>query len=455
MTTPACFALRGEGTDTLEIDIYDYVGRGAEWSGGASAKGVRAKLKDAKDAKEIRLRINSSGGEVIDGYAIYNLLNEHPAKVVAHVDALAASIASIILMAADEIHVANNAFIMIHNPWGYGMGEADDLRSQADVLDKMRDQLADIYVERTGQSRAKILKMMADETYLTASEAKALGFADFVKPSKKGTQENAARAQAFAFVNLASLEHVPVELRERVESARQSFGSEQTPVQTPNVNPPSRAEDQEKKNRMDQLATLLAALGASDVNAAIARHQQLARIEHATGKSGDEAQGVLLAFKASHEKLPGVEAELVKAQSRIDELEGAAESQQLDTAIAQANAEKKLTPALEKDIRDQVASGDLTIKGAQFALKNLQPIAALQAKQPAGPTGSAAKQGEQNTAVVGAGEGQNAAGVATFNGKTFAEMSGPERVELHKADAGLFARMQASFKPVRKSADGK
>lgn len=452
-SAPMMFALRGEGTDTLEIDIYDYVGRGMEWYGGASAKGVRAKLKEAKDAKEIILRVNSGGGEVLEGFAIYNLLNEHKARVVAHVDALAASIASIIIMAADEIHVANNAYVMIHNPWGMGYGESDDLRAQADLLDKMRDQLADIYVERTGQARADVLQMMADETWLTASEAKSKGFADVVKSAKKGSPETAARARAsFAALNLADLDKVPAELRERVDAARQSFEGAKPPVQTSDTQPASRAEVSETK-RMDHLATLLAALGTTDATVAVNRIHQLIRIENATGKTGDEAQGILLAFKASHEKLPGVEAKLVDAQARIDQLEGAAEAQQLDAAIAQANAEKKLTPALEKDIRDQVASGDLTIKGAQFALKALQPIAALQQKQPAGPQG-AAKPGEQPAAAL-SGEGVNAAGVPTFNGKTFAEMSGPERVELHRADGALFARMQATFKPVRKPADSK
>jgi ATP-dependent Clp endopeptidase proteolytic subunit ClpP len=190
------FAIRGEGSETLEIDVYDVIGD--SWFGDAvTAKSVRASLKGAKNAKQITLRVNSAGGDVFDGFAIYNLLNEHPAHVVAHVDALAASMASVIVMAADEIHIAPNAMLMIHNPWTMAMGDAEDLRAGAELLDKLRGQIADAYVARTGLERDEVLALMDAETWMTAAEAKERGFVDVVKSAKKKSRDDAKALAAF------------------------------------------------------------------------------------------------------------------------------------------------------------------------------------------------------------------------------------------------------------------
>lgn len=212
------FALRGEGTDTLELDIYGQVGE-SFWYGGVSAQYVRQVLKQNSSAKNIKVRINSPGGDVIDGFAIYNLLKEHSAKVSVSIDALAASMASVIALAGDTISIAANAFYMIHNPWGVGMGESTDLRSLADLLDKMRDNIADVYVARSGLKRDEVLSMMDAETWLTGEEAKAKGFVDSVVENKPGKQATTKRA-AMAFAMADSFANVPAELREAVESQR-------------------------------------------------------------------------------------------------------------------------------------------------------------------------------------------------------------------------------------------
>ncbi len=200
MSNPGwAFGMKGLGTDVLDLDIYDDIGE-SYWGDSVSAKDVRAALKDSPNAKTIKLRVNSRGGDVFDGFAIYALLEAHPARVEAHVDGIAASMASIVIMAADEITVSAGAMIMIHNPWAFAMGEADDLRSTADLLDKMQGKSADVYVARTGMAREKIIEMMDAETWLTAEEAKAQGFADVIKPAKK-----AAQARALASINLDGL----------------------------------------------------------------------------------------------------------------------------------------------------------------------------------------------------------------------------------------------------------
>lgn len=203
------FHVRGEATDAMELDIYDVVGGGLLANGDASAKRIRAALKDAKQAKAITVRINSAGGNVLDGMAIYSQLKDHPAKVTVYVDALAASIASVIAMAGDEIVMAENAFMMIHNPYGLVVGDAEDMRHHAEVLDKMRASILDVYEARTGAKRAELEAAIDAETWMTADEAKERGFATRIVPLKK----KAGAEKAAAAWNLAPFANVPNEVR--------------------------------------------------------------------------------------------------------------------------------------------------------------------------------------------------------------------------------------------------
>lgn len=161
-----------------EADIYIYEDIGG-WFGGVTSKQFGDELRAlGTGVKTINVRINSAGGEVFEGVAIYNLLAQHPATVIAHIDGQAASIASIIAMAGDTIRVAESAFVMIHNPAGGVMGGSDDMRRMADTLDTIRGSMVDIYVERTKQPRAQIEAWMTAETWMTGDQALTNGFAD-------------------------------------------------------------------------------------------------------------------------------------------------------------------------------------------------------------------------------------------------------------------------------------
>lgn len=155
------------------IELYDEIGF---W--GTDARSFRSKLKDATG--DIRLRINSPGGDVFDGIAIYNDLLAYDGKVTVEVVGLAASIASIIAMAGDEIVIAENAMFMIHNAWTIGVGNRHDFADVATVLGKIDDALARTYAARTTTGVRSIKQMMDDETWLTAKEAKDAGFATSV-----------------------------------------------------------------------------------------------------------------------------------------------------------------------------------------------------------------------------------------------------------------------------------
>jgi len=130
------------------------------------------------DVSEIDLHINSEGGNVSDGIAIYNTLKQHKAKITVTVDGTAASIASVVAMAGDTIIMPLGSTMFIHDPYTWVIGNADEMRWTADHLDKYKSSIMDIYQARTKLSRNKISQLMTDETTLTAQEAVDLGFAN-------------------------------------------------------------------------------------------------------------------------------------------------------------------------------------------------------------------------------------------------------------------------------------
>lgn len=177
-----------------------------------SASGFRDALKQLGDIKELNLHINSPGGSVFQGIAIYNMLKESTAKVNVYVDGVAASIASVIAMAGDSIFMPSNSMMMIHNPYTYAVGNANELRKTADFLDKLTDASKQAYLDKAGNKLTsdKIQQIMDDETWLSAQEAVDLGLADEVlAPVQVAASINNPFAKQF--------KHMPSEL---VESAK-------------------------------------------------------------------------------------------------------------------------------------------------------------------------------------------------------------------------------------------
>jgi len=160
--------------NAAEILIYDEIGMF-----GIGAKNFIADLKALGNVTDITLGVNSPGGDVFDGVAIYNALKRHQAKITGRVDGIAASIASVILMASDKIVMPDNSMLMIHNPWGGVIGDADDMRDFADALDKIKLAILAAY-RRSGKSDEELSAIMDAETWYNAEEAKAAGFADEV-----------------------------------------------------------------------------------------------------------------------------------------------------------------------------------------------------------------------------------------------------------------------------------
>lgn len=173
-----------EADEPGTISIYDVIGY--DWDGGGfTAKRTAAALR-AIGKRDVTVNINSPGGDMFEGLAIYNILREHPAKVSVKVMGIAASAASIIAMAGDDVRMGSGSVLMIHNAWGLVIGNRHDFADSASVFQTFDQSMASIYSARTGLDEAKVLSMMdgpnqaSDGTYMTASEALELGFADSV-----------------------------------------------------------------------------------------------------------------------------------------------------------------------------------------------------------------------------------------------------------------------------------
>ncbi len=177
----------GKSEDASELYIYDEIG----WFGVTAEDFVRDLA--GVTAKTIDLHLNTPGGSVFEGVAIYNALKSHSARIVVYIDGLAASMGSIIALAGDEIRMAASGFFMIHNPWSIAAGDAADFRKEADILDKITGTMADVYAGRTGKDLPDIRALMDDETWFTGEEAKAAGFVDAVF---NGNDNEAAKASA-------------------------------------------------------------------------------------------------------------------------------------------------------------------------------------------------------------------------------------------------------------------
>lgn len=171
-----------------EITIYSDIGE--NWMGdGITDQYIKDQITDMEG--DITVRINSGGGDVFHGFAIYNLLKQHESKIIVKIDGLAASAASVIAMAGDEIHMGEASMLMIHNPWTMALGEAKDLIKTAGLLEKIKDSIIDVYSANTGSGKQDISAMMDEETWLTAEESVAQGFAS--KTVSGGAVKNANR----------------------------------------------------------------------------------------------------------------------------------------------------------------------------------------------------------------------------------------------------------------------
>ncbi|CAI8703362.1 ClpP-like prohead protease/major capsid protein fusion protein [Kosakonia quasisacchari] len=277
------FRMQASGSSTADIFIYDEIGY---W--GVTAKQFVSDLKALGDISLINLHINSPGGDVFDGIAIFNALKHHGASITVHIDGLAASMASVIAMVGNPIIMPENTMMMIHKPWGFAGGDANDMRDYADLLDKVESVLIPAYAQKTGKSTEEIAALLEDETWMDGAECLAMGFADQVTPS----------LQAMACIHskrIEEFEKMPSSIRNMITPPRNSAQRENpAPQNTPDT--PSGADETtiraqvlaEQKARVNGIGDLFAMFGG--------KHQELqARCVADPECSIDQAKDLLLA----------------------------------------------------------------------------------------------------------------------------------------------------------------
>lgn len=189
--------------DVYDMFIYDVIG--ADTFGGIGARQVADELKNVPDGSTINVRINSPGGDVFDGLAIYNLLSQKKGKKVCFVDGLAASIASVIAMGGDKVVMASESEMMIHEAWTMTAGNATELRSLADRLETSNANISAIYQRKTGQSAEKIAGLMAAETWMTPADALEMKFADEIMTPPKPGEKQPKKMKALSPIELMRL----------------------------------------------------------------------------------------------------------------------------------------------------------------------------------------------------------------------------------------------------------
>jgi ATP-dependent Clp endopeptidase proteolytic subunit ClpP len=196
------------GEDSAEISIFDEIGL---W--GINATAFKKDWDEIKDKKNIRLMLNSPGGDVFDGMAIYNMISAKRENVEIEVYGLAASIASVIALAGDSLTMGEGTYLMIHNPWGVTIGDYNDHVKMAEVLEKMQGEFINIYANSSDLDKDKIKEIMDNETWMTAKEAAEFGFVDEVFEPEE------LAAMNFNF-NKYGYAHVPGEISENAEPTK-------------------------------------------------------------------------------------------------------------------------------------------------------------------------------------------------------------------------------------------
>lgn len=196
-----------DGAEDGELTISGEIVAEPSWFFGPENECVASDfVAELKKYKNVTVRINSPGGDVMAGSAIYTALMEHPYDVKVIVTALAASAASVIAMAGSEVIMSPTAYMMIHNPWTMAMGDAKELRKTARVMDEIAEGLINAYQIKTGKTRDELKRMLEAETWMSAAKAVELGFADrilgdgtadavLMSARAHGPQEIAARVQ--------------------------------------------------------------------------------------------------------------------------------------------------------------------------------------------------------------------------------------------------------------------
>ncbi len=423
----AVFNAKAQDGD-VELSILGVIG--ASWfSDGISARSVKNFLDQNKDAKTIRVLMDSPGGDYFDGAAIMNQLKRHSAKVTVEVIGEASSAGSVVCMGADEIEMHAGSVMMVHRASSCMCGNGDDLRSTANLLDKIDGALAGIYAARTGKTLEEVDKLVAATTYMSGKEAVALGFADREVPAKqkpKPAAQGAPRAQ-----NVAPPAPQPTP---PAPEARKPT-------------PDNLGEENSNMALSKLIITALALAEDADETAAVAAITKLkastklgSDVEQLLGVNGQAALGAVRALKEGNEANAALGTEVAK-------LKIVNVRRTFDGLLAKGTdiKAKKLSPAVVKMYNDRfdkalkLAEGedgdaDAAAAKASEICEDLEGFIAVAPRITSGAI---------NPPNSGAGGGSEGSGVSMqHGGKTFEAMSPRERLNLKNENPDLYTTMR-------------
>lgn len=227
------------------ITMFDDIGQDLWTGGGVTAKGVSAQLRAIGD-RPVECQINSAGGDVFEGFAIYNVLREHPQAITVKIMGMAASAASVIAMAGDTIEIGASAFLMIHNCWCGAVGNRHDFQQVADFLAPFDLAMAQVYAAQSGQSLGDVQKWMDAETYMSGATAIDRGFADALLPADQTKRDPATKAADRERAAITALELKLVAGGDTRAQAREHINKiKGTPGAAPVADTPGAADDTE------------------------------------------------------------------------------------------------------------------------------------------------------------------------------------------------------------------
>mgnify|MGYP003134538389 CR=1 FL=1 len=298
------FEIKNEAkSERADIWIYSEVG-GYD----VNAQKFINELKEVGD-KPLNVHINSLGGDVFDGIAIYNALKSHKKDVKVLVEGIAASIASVIAMAGNTIEMAENSLFMIHNPFVMAGGDATELRKTASILDKIRDEIANIYESVSGSGVETLVGLMDNETWFNAMEAKEMGFATGItQPLKVENNYNISKFKNITHdkINLILNNKTEIMAKETISSENQ----------------------EENKNLLSQIKQLF-------VNEA-------PKNDHEPGHDGDESEAEKTDWAKTYEEMKDRVENLEDAVHRIEEAMGMKEEEMNEAKEEVANKVKEI-----------------------------------------------------------------------------------------------------------------
>lgn len=319
-------AAEGDDGNRATIDILDFIGEDF-FGEGITPRRISGALRSIGAETDVTVRINSPGGSVADGTAIYNMLAAHKGHVRVEVIGVAASIASVIAMAGDEIVMDLGALLFVHNAWTIGIGNAEDMRAIADELDIFDGAITDVYAERTGTDRGRIAELMAADTWLDGDTAVREGFADrTAKVATDNTASGQARAAPHSSARMGRVTPQASRRTEMPENNKAAPANEPAGLTTADVEN-ARAEARAEgisagaSAERERVAAIIGAEGISGEGPRMAAALDLA--SRAPGMSADEVVAFVTTNVAAAPKASSADASLSARGKQPDSLAAA------------------------------------------------------------------------------------------------------------------------------------